>query len=59
MAKTITLYIFVLLVLGFTLRVTDLSGQRRRGKADETSSGGSTQKSGKTRSYKKARVHQP
>ena len=59
MAKTITRNIFVLLVLGFTLSVTDLSAQSRSGKADEPSSGGSTQKSGKTRSYKKARVLQP
>ena len=40
MAKTITRNIFVLLVLGFTLSVTDLSAQSRSGKADEPSSGG-------------------
>ena len=34
MAKTITRNIFVLLVLGFTLSVTDLSAQSRSGKAD-------------------------
>ena len=56
MTKTISRNIFVLLALGFTLSVTDLSAQSR---ADEPSVGGSSQKSGKTRSYKKARVLQP
>ena len=59
MLKIISRNIFVLLALGFTLSVTDLSAQSRDGKADEPSRGGSTQKSGKTRSYKKARVLQP
>ena len=56
MTKTISRNIFVLLALGFTLSVTDLSAQSR---ADEPSVGGNSQKSGKTRSYKKARVLQP
>ena len=59
MPKTISRNIFVLLALGFTLSVTDLSAQSRSGNADEPSRGGSTQKTGKTRSYKKARVLQP
>ena len=59
MLKIISRNTFVLLALGFTLSVTDLSAQSRSGKADEPSRGGSTQKSGKTRSYKKARVLQP
>ena len=46
MTKTISRNIFVLLALGFTLSVTDLSAQSR---ADEPSVGGSSQKSGKTR----------
>ena len=56
MPKIIARNTFVLLALGFTLSVTDLSAQSR---ADEPSVGGSSQKSGKTRSYKKARVLQP
>ncbi len=56
MPKTIARSTFVILALGFTLSVTDLSAQSR---ADEPSIGGSSQKSGKTRSYKKARVLQP
>ncbi len=59
MPKTISRNIFILLALGFTLSVTDLSAQSRGGNADEPSRGGSTQKTGKTRSYKKARVLQP
>ena len=56
MPKIIARNTFVLLALGFTLSVTDLSAQSR---ADEPSVGGSSQKTGKTRSYKKARVLQP
>ena len=59
MPKTIARNTFVLIALGFTLSVTDLSAQSRGGKADEPSVGGSSQKSGKTTSYKKARVLQP
>ena len=55
MPRIIARNTFVLLALGFTLSVTDLSAQSR---ADEPSVGGSSQKSGKTRSYKKARVLQ-
>jgi hypothetical protein len=59
MPRIIARNTFVLLALGFTLSVTDLSAQSRSGNADEPSRGGSTQKTGKTRSYKKARVLQP
>ena len=47
MPKKISRNIFVLLALGFTLSVTDLSAQSRSGKADEPSRGGSAKKTGK------------
>ena len=46
------------MLLGFTLSVTDLSAQSRAD-AESHLVGGSSQKTGKTRSYKKARVLQP
>ena len=47
---------FLLVFIGFNLGSLDLSAQSNR---DEPSVGGSSKKSGKTRTYKKARVLQP
>jgi len=58
MLKTISRNTFVLFVLGFSLSAVDLSAQSREGRADEASRGGSANKAGKTRTYKKARVLQ-
>jgi len=58
MLKTISRNTFVLFVLGFFLSAVDLSAQSREGRADEASRGGSANKAGKTRTYKKARVLQ-
>jgi hypothetical protein len=55
MFKTISRNIFVLCALSFTLSTINLSAQT---KADEPSMGSSSQKTGKTRTYKKARVLQ-
>ena len=55
MFKTISRNIFVLCAFSFTLSTINLSAQSR---ADEPSVGGSSQKAGKTRTYKKARVLQ-
>ena len=55
MFKTIYRNIFVLFVFSFALSAIDISAQNR---ADEPSVGGSSQKAGKTRTYKKARVLQ-
>ena len=55
MFKTISRNIFVLFVFSFALSAIDISAQNR---ADEPSVGGSSQKAGKTRTYKKARVLQ-
>ena len=47
---------FLLVFIGFNLGSLDLSAQSNR---DEPSSGGSSKKTGKTRTYKKARVLMP
>jgi len=53
MLNNISRNAFIVLALGFAFSSSDLSAQSNR---DEPSVGGSSQKSGKTRSYKKARV---
>ena len=50
MFKTISRNIFVICAFSFTLSTINLSAQS---KADEPSVGGSSQKAGKTRTYKK------
>jgi hypothetical protein len=49
MPRTIARSTFVILALGFTFSVTDLSAQSRSGNADEPSRGGNTQKNRKNK----------
>ncbi len=58
MFKKISRNVFLIAALSFSLSAIDLSAQSRDGRADEPSVGGSERKSGKTRTYKKARVLQ-
>ena len=53
MLNKITRNAFILLAFGFAFSTSDISAQSSN---DEPSTGGSSNKSGKTRSYKKARV---
>ena len=54
--RTVHSIFFLLVFIGFNLGSLDLSAQSNR---DEPSYGGSSKKSGKTRTYKKARVLMP
>ena len=55
MFKTISRNIFILFAFSFALSSIDISAQNRD---DQPSVGGSSQKTGKTQTYKKARVLQ-
>ncbi|MBD63064.1 MAG: hypothetical protein CMD68_03180 [Gammaproteobacteria bacterium] len=58
MIKKLLFQIFFSFTLCLSLSISDVSAQARDGRADEPSVGGSSQKAGKTRTYKKARVLQ-